>query len=315
MSDSGIWICGGGAVGMALAAHLARRGDGESVTLIRCSHPALPPRERLVTVHDGRGGGWSAPVRTTSLQAVNKPAGLLVITAKNHANSFLARALREKQARGAVVLLQNGLGVEKSFVEAGFPEIYRGVLYVTAQREIGGRHIFRSIASSPVGIIRGRESALAACVTALDSPGFPFHAEENIEREAWAKSIINAVFNSLCPLLDTDNGVFAREMVARSLAAEIVAECVSLAEHRGIPLQESNIMERLLQISRGGEGMLISTLQDIRSGRETEIESLNLAFARIAAADHIETMVATTTILGRLVLAKSLMSPRETPHG
>ena len=37
---------------------------------------------------------------------------------------------------------------------------------------------------------------------------FPFRTEEQIERKVWKKAILNAVFNSICPLLGIDNGIF-----------------------------------------------------------------------------------------------------------
>ncbi len=64
-------------------------------------------------------------------------------------------------------------------------------------------------------------------------------------------------------------------------------------------------MEQLLQISRSSDGQLISTLQDIRNGRETEIEFLNLEMARMAAAQHPRIDLPRTELLGKMTLAKA----------
>ena len=70
-----------------------------------------------------------------------------------------------------------------------------------------------------------------------------------------------------------------------------------------INLNQAETMEQLLAISKRSDGQLISTLQDIQAGRKTEIESLNLEIARIAASMQVE--VPKTELLGKMILAKS----------
>jgi 2-dehydropantoate 2-reductase len=116
---------------------------------------------------------------------------------------------------------------------------------------------------------------------------------------------INAVFNSICPLLDTDNGVFVHDQAVAELANEVVTECLGLTDRLQLGLMRDELMNQLMQISQGSDGQLISTLQDIRNGRETEIEFLNLEMARIAAAQHPTIDLPKTALLGRMTLAKS----------
>jgi 2-dehydropantoate 2-reductase len=71
-------------------------------------------------------------------------------------------------------------------------------------------------------------------------------------------------------------------------------------------LGESELMEQIMLISKGSDGQLISTLRDIRSGRQTEIEFLNLGIARVAASMRPGLHLPRTELLGRLILAKSL---------
>jgi 2-dehydropantoate 2-reductase len=42
----------------------------------------------------------------------------------------------------------------------------------------------------------------------LNNSHFQFRAEENIQPLIWKKAINNCIFNSICPLLETDNGSF-----------------------------------------------------------------------------------------------------------
>ena len=113
------------------------------------------------------------------------------------------------------------------------------------------------------------------------------------------------MFNSVCPLLDIDNGIFVRDDAAKGLALEIIRECVTLTDRLNLGLGESELMEQLLRISQGSSGQLISTLQDIKQGRPTEIAFLNLEIARVAAALQPSVAVPRTAFLGQLILAKS----------
>jgi 2-dehydropantoate 2-reductase len=68
------------------------------------------------------------------------------------------------------------------------------------------------------------------------------------------------------------------------------------------------VIETILQISRASDGQLISTLQDIRNGRETEIDTLNLAFARLAQQLQPPAPATETQLLGELVQLKATLS-------
>ena len=48
---------------------------------------------------------------------------------------------------------------------------------------------------------------LQTIVKQLDTPEFGFKSEANIQHIIWKKAIANCVFNSVCPLLEADNGI------------------------------------------------------------------------------------------------------------
>jgi 2-dehydropantoate 2-reductase len=305
-----IYVLGAGAIGFPLAAFLANAG--RSVVAVRTSRTDVPRGTVTLTLHNG-GNRVSTPVETVSLSRLMSLDGTIVITTKSYANEAIAQALKAKGATGPVVIMQNGVGVEKPFLDAGFSPIYRCVLYITSQAVAEYGFNVRPVTASPIGIIKGDESGLAQCVEALNTDGFPFRQEANIQRETWKKAIINCVFNSICPLLDVDNGVFVRDEQAADLAREVVRECVTVADRLNLGLSESEVMEQLMRISKGSDGQLISTLQDIRSGRQTEIESLNLEIARVAASQQPPIPLSRVEFLGKMIVAKSLQQRREEP--
>ena len=149
---------------------------------------------------------------------------------------------------------------------------------------------------------------LNSIVEQLDSSNFPFKAEPNIQTVIWKKAIANSVFNSICPLLEVDNGIFHRDKDALEMAKRVIIECISISRETGISLSAHEVVESLLLISKSSDGQLISTLQDIRNGRKTEIETLNFEIVKIATKLGKEDLVKETKLLGELVRMKSEIS-------
>lgn len=304
-----IYVLGAGAVGFPLAAALAH--NGRRVVALRTSRDDVPGGTVTLTVQNG-DQQFEAAVETVSLSKLSHLNGMLVIAAKAYANDALARALKARNATGPLVLLQNGVGVERAFLEAQFPAIYRGVLYVTSQALEANVFSMRPVTASPIGVIRGNPAELEACVTALTTETLPFRSEAHIEREVWKKAISNAAFNSICPLLEVDNGIFARDARVAELALGVIRECVAVTERLNLDLSEDELMEQVLLISRRSDGQLISTLQDLRSGRPTEITFLNLAIAEVGATLDPPLPLPQVTLLGKLIAAKSALHSART---
>jgi 2-dehydropantoate 2-reductase len=301
-----IYILGSGAVGFPLAAYLANAG--RPVVAVRTSRNDVPRRSINVTVQ-AETNLVTAPIETVSLSHLTSLDGILVITTKSYTNAEIARLLKERNATGPLVIMQNGVGVERPFLDAGFAAVYRCVLYLTSQPTTEFQFSFRPITASPIGIVKGSEIQLAKCVEQLNTDAFPFRAEANIQKEIWKKAIINSVFNSICPLLDVDNGVFVRDEEAANLARQLVKECITLTDRLKVGLSESEVMEQIMRISSRSK-QLISTLQDIRNGRQTEIESLNLEIARLAASLQPPLYLPQTELLGKIILTKSMLHRR-----
>jgi 2-dehydropantoate 2-reductase len=303
-SDATVYILGTGAIGLPLAAYLTHAG--RSAVAVRTSQSGVPRSQISVSVQND-SSRITADLETVSLSELGRFDGIVVVTAKAHANRAIALELQRKAPTSPVVLLQNGVGVERAFLEAGFENVYRCVLYVTSQATASPLEFnTRPITASPIGAVNGSAAGLEACVRSLHTDHLPFRSEADIKREVWKKAIINAAFNSICPLLEVDNGVFARDDAALGLAREVVAECVTLTRRLGLTLEIEEIMAQLTRISQGSDGQFISTLQDIRAGRPTEIEFLNLEMARIGASFEPPLELPKVELLGRLTLMKSL---------
>ncbi|MBK0379352.1 ketopantoate reductase family protein [Mucilaginibacter segetis] len=277
-----IYIVGAGAIGQALAVCLQHAG--RAVTLVR--RAGTGPMRIKVQAHQL----LEATVPVIRIEEIGE--GLVLVTAKSFANPGIAAKL----AGQTVVLLQNGLNIEKDFDNR---ELYRCVLMVTSQFDTNGVVQFKPVSPCPTGAVRGGQ--LPQVVAALDNPWFRFIAAENIQELVWRKVIVNCVFNAICPLLETDNGIFHRDESARAIARRVITECMAVAQ-QFVTLELETVMDSLLNISRLSDGQYISTLQDIRQGRPTELDTLNAEIVRLAG----DLPVTETRLLGELAMLKSL---------
>lgn len=300
---------------MTLAVLLRQSGKDAVLLHGRRGSPTESAPRITVEFSDGSAHEATVPIRT--LEQVGRLQGLVALTNKSFGNPDLAQRLRGKTGQSPLVLLQNGLGIEQPFLEAGFPEVYRCVLLATSQVRAAHTVSYRPVEASPVGVVRGHGARLGHLVEQLSTPHFPFRAEEAIQPIVWEKAITNCVFNSVCPLLAADNGIFYRNASALSLAREVIGECVAVAAEAGVQLDREAVERRLLQISQRTEGQLISTLVDIQQGRQTEIDTLNMAVARTAERAGKADLAIRTKLLGELTRLKAEANrpkPEPIPH-
>ncbi|MGN6418401.1 MAG: ketopantoate reductase family protein [Pseudobacter sp.] len=300
---SRIYIIGYGAIGKVLAVALQR--NNRKVSIIRGSVSGQPLRKERIIV-ESPSQQWEAEIETGSPEYFpSLDDGLVILSNKSYGNESLSESLRAKITTAPVVLLQNGLNVERPFLEKGYESVYRCVLFATSQDTGKGSVKFKPVAPSAIGVIKGEEKMLIEIVQQLNTEIFPFRSEKGIWPVIWKKAIINCVFNSVCPLLETDNGIFHRDEQVFLIARRVVEECVEIAAAEGISLHADEVTENLLQISRSSDGQLISTYQDILHKRETEITTLNGEIAEIARRLHKQHIVRETRLLGELTLLKS----------
>ncbi|MEJ7691748.1 ketopantoate reductase C-terminal domain-containing protein [Daejeonella sp.] len=299
-----IYIIGAGAIGKALAVFLTHQG--KDVILLRGSTDYIPAYLEDITIELSGKRSIRETIRVSSISNFGVLTGLVVLTSKSFGNIRLAALLKEKVPVSPIVILQNGL--EQPFVDQGFLQIYRCVLFATSQPGSKDSFRFKPVSASPIGIIKGDATALNDIVQKLNTTRFEFRTEFNIQPLIWTKAILNSIFNSVCPLLETDNGIFHREPAALNIAKRVIAECLPIAECRGIFLNATAVLNTLLQISKSSDGQLISTYQDIRHKKRTEIETLNFAITRTAKEFDKYDGIKETRLLGELVYLKAQLA-------
>jgi 2-dehydropantoate 2-reductase len=301
-----IYIIGSGAIGQALAVCL--KNVLKEVTLIRGSVDDQPEIIQSIRLQLPNGNELSMDIPVKTFSQFTELNGPVLVTTKSYGNEEIAAKLARLARVGPIVLLQNGLNIERPFLAHRFPALYRCVLMVTSQFTETGAITFKPVNACPVGLIAGEVAALGRLVAQLDNSWFRFNAEVNIQPLIWKKAIVNCVFNSICPLLETDNGIFQRDHTALKIARRVIAEGIRVAQCHQIVLTADDVEQTLLAISRSSDGQLISTLQDIRNHRPTEINTLNQEIVEMVGACGLGHLVPETRLLGELTTIKSQLN-------
>jgi 2-dehydropantoate 2-reductase len=302
MKDT-IYIVGAGAIGKTLAVILKLKN--KNVVLVRASVDGSVTTKEKIQIELPNQLVLEATITVTTISQLSVFDGTVVLATKSFGNENLAKALFPKIGNSPLVVLQNGLGVEDPFLAHDFPEVYRCVLFATSQMVTENTIRYKPVAISQIGVIKGNDHQLSEIVAQLENDYFKFSSAQNIQAIIWKKAIANSVFNSICPLLDIDNGLFHRNESAQVIAVRVIKECVAIANELGVVLNVSEVLSSLLMISKNSDGQLISTLQDIKMKRRTEIETLNFSIVNIARQLNKESWVTETKLLGELTKLKS----------
>ncbi len=97
------------------------RQAGKDVLLLHGRRGSPEEGETAITVECSDGTSQTAAVPLRTLEQVDQLDGLILVTSKSFGNPDIARRLLGKTGQSPVVLLQNGLGIEQPFLDAGFP--------------------------------------------------------------------------------------------------------------------------------------------------------------------------------------------------
>jgi 2-dehydropantoate 2-reductase len=308
MKSDSIYIIGSGAIGKSLAIFL--KLQNKNVTILRGSVDNKPSYVEKIKIELNDKSEVEADIEIGTLSNFKVLEGIIVLATKSYGNLQLSKALQEKARNSPIVILQNGLGVEQPFIDNHFTEIYRCVLFATSQTISENKLRFKPVSVSPIGIVKGNIDRLKTITEALNSSYFQFAPETDIQPVIWRKAIVNSVFNSVCPLLETDNGIFHRDERALNIAKRVISECTAVARQAQILLNVDDVIANLLLISKASDGQLISTFVDIKNKRKTEIDTLNFAIVDVAKSLNQEHAVIETKLLGELTKLKSALAQK-----
>ena len=294
-------IIGAGAVGGSLAATLVRAGHRVDVTARGAHLAAL--REHGILL-DGRWGEFAAPVEAAETLDASHERDLVILTVKATGTVEALEANAAAVAGHPLLVVQNGLDAIDAAERAApaASTLLGGLATWAASHLEPGRVTITGPGRLFIGAGRGAPTPLVRAIAAALADAVETTVVEDFTGAQWSKLVINQV-NALPAI----TGLSVQEVVAeprlRRVLTASMREAVRVAIGAGVrfePLQ--GLTDRMLrrfarmplvlgqavprQMARGMGPVPnpASTLQSIRRGQPTEIDALNGAVARIAAA-------------------------------
>ena len=261
-----IVVLGGGAIGSVYAAKLAAR---HPVTLVaREAHAEAINRHGLRLV--GREPATHRLRATTSIAEI-APNTLVLLTTKV-TDSHAAVAPLAGRVRGDTVILcvQNGLGSEEIVKEAiaGRCLVLRAITQFGAIFQEPGVVDFTAAGATLVEP-SARSAEIAALLTAAGLAG---RVSEDIRREIWRKLIYNCVINPITAIVGTEVGGIADPRLD-PWKQLVVDECLRVAAADGVRF-DLDFVATIAEVF-GGARTIASMRQDLRKGKQTEIDHMN----------------------------------------
>jgi 2-dehydropantoate 2-reductase len=291
-----ILVYGAGAVGGYIGGILTAAGADVTLVARGAHYDAMASRGLKL---EGKTSGRPDPVRVRVCRPGEEkpPFDLIIVGLKSHQIAgAAAHMVRLMASDGMILLGQNGLPywyfekvegpLRGSRLASVDPEgvlartipvdaIIGGVMNKPADLVEPGRI---RLADQPtdrlvIGELDNRASPRLAAIRALIEPaGWPVVITENIRSAKWRKLLSNAVFNPLGALTQSTAREIADYEPTRRVARRLMDEVVAVAKSVGVTPEMT--AEQMMEDVAKRVGILSSTLQDVRFGRELELHAI-----------------------------------------
>ena len=281
-----IAILGAGSLGSLLAGFLSQDSQIELLVHSKGDHGAMMVAKGLEIQ-----GEASIQVDSTdalfTLDEVGIPEQLdgsmdvVLLTGKAHSTPLLAKlANRLLRPAGIAMSLSNGLGHAEVLVAALGPHrVVCGTTTYAAWRPGPGVVHFAGHGQIVLGQLQGGPSALEVqpLIDAFTRSALSISWSEHGPSTVWMKVLLNIAINAIAALSGLKNGELLNPALFNA-ALETMLEGARVARQEGAILPDDLELEQQLQaVLHATSENNCSMLQDVRTGRMTEIAYLNQA--------------------------------------
>jgi len=291
-----ILVFGAGAVGGYVGGVLTASGADVTLVARGAQHDALKQRGLIL---EGKTSGRPDPVRVRVCRPGEEkpPYDLIIVGLKSHQIAGAAAHMVKLLARDGMMLLgQNGLPywyfekldspLRGSRLASLDPDgalartipidaVIGGVMNKPADLVEPGRI---RLADQPtdrlaIGELDNRITPRLAAIKAVVEPGgWPVMVSDDIRAAKWRKLMSNGVFNPLAALTQSTHRQVGDFEPTRRIARWMIEEVLAVAASVGVKPDVN--ADQMIDDVRKRVGILSSTLQDVRFGRELELDAL-----------------------------------------
>ena len=286
LSDVSMKVCiiGAGAMGTLYGMRLAM--SGVNVCFVEKNEIAIANIQRQGLRMSGIDGDHEMPFTISSNAAALDPVDVVFVhTDTNNTRAAGEQAQQILKSSGFAITFQNGIGnVETLQNMLGHNRVLGGISYHSARLHEPGHSVHTNANTTWIGELNGQRSTRARqLATVLNNAGFSVELTESIDAVIWTKFVLNCAVNPICALTGCRTGEIGLSPTGRRFQSLVLDELLRLLQAKKIEPTDSDLRATI----DGFSGRLFnkpSMLQHMENGLETEIDSLNGAAVREAAA-------------------------------
>jgi len=200
-----------------------------------------------------------------------------------------------------IVLCQNGWGNAEIFAETFPKDRIKSGRVITGFRRPQKHQVDITVHADPIhlGSLYGHGvSGLETLSAAIGFGGIPCEVTPNISKDLWAKMLYNCMLNGLSTVFNVQYGLLGESPHTRELMENVAHEVYAVMNAAGYTTHWDRAEDYIeifykLQLPPTYNHEP-SMLQDVRSGKRTEIETLNGAVVALGQEHGIATPTNTT---------------------
>ena len=288
-------ILGAGAIG-SLWASYAVKHDLPTTLLLRSDERLSQFKMAGGILATLAGSAELLPLAAESCEQNGPPIARLLLTTKAPDSLSAVASISPRLASGAcVVLLQNGLGVREELLKLR-PDLqcYHAVTTEGAFRPAP----FQVVHAGRGRTLLGGGSNDEALARELSVGPLVVTPDPNFEQALWRKLIINCAINPLTALYRCRNGELLDNPQALQQLHGVIDEALCLAPHLQLGDVFDGLREQVLDVVANTALNRSSMLQDIESGRRSEIDYITGYLCRVAEQKGLPTPVNLSLLRG-----------------
>jgi 2-dehydropantoate 2-reductase len=275
MTD-GVAVLGPGAVGGALAVHLASSG----LRTVCIPRPDMVSIMALAGISLEVDGKEPVVVRPEVRDELMQPVRLLLVTVKAHQLEEALERVDPGAVEGAVVIpLLNGLEHLELIRERLGPRVAAGSISRFEAYRVGRVQVIQTTPSAVITIASDElpPTALQDAAAILQRGGFEVRIEENERQVLWRKAARLAVLAAATVISRRPVGALLDDQAWRYRVEDAINEACAIAAADGVTLLPTTQWRIIVDMDYD---LTTSTARDVAAGRPSELDAITGSVVR-----------------------------------
>ena len=258
-------LLGAGAIGVLPAALLVKDASVKLSVAADAERVARYRKDGIFLNGEKLPFSYSTPEELTAADLI------LVATKMPALAEALENAAPAVTEKTIFLPLLNGISAYE-VIKSRFPQnpVLKGFHLGHASVRIGNQITHDGVGTIYCG---GEKSALESAVNVLKSAGVDVEAPENFEVAMWQKFVLNVGINQTQGVFRADYGTVQKDPKMLRFAWDLMEEAVAVGRAAGVQLGDEVVESAMMVICKMPAGVKTSMLQDVESGRETEVDA------------------------------------------